>query len=90
MLSGLRLADPKRIDVRGSLKFGKDCFLDINVVIKGDVVLGNNVRVGPGSVIENSCIGDNCEVNSHTVVDGASVGEGCSLGTFARIVPVLS
>ncbi len=87
MLSGLRLADPERIDVRGSLKFGKDCFLDVNVVIKGDVVLGNNVRVGPGSVIENSHIGDNCDINSHTVVDGALVQEGCSLGPFARIRP---
>ena len=87
MLSGLRLADPERIDVRGSLKFGEDCFLDVNVVIKGDVVLGNNVRVGPGSVIENSYIGDNCNINSHTVVDGALVQEGCSLGPFARIRP---
>ena len=87
MLSGLRLADPERIDVRGSLKFGEDCFLDINVVIKGDVVLGNNVRVGPGSVIENSHIGDNCNINSHTLVDGALVQEGCSLGPFARIRP---
>ncbi len=87
MLSGLRLADPERIDVRGSLKFGKDCFLDVNVVIKGDVVLGNNVRVGPGSVIENSYIGDDCDINSHTVVDGALVQQGCSLGPFARIRP---
>ena len=87
MLSGLRLADPERIDVRGSLKFGKDCFLDVNVVIKGDVVLGNNVRVGPGSVIENSHVGDNCDINSHTVVEGALVREGCSLGPFARIRP---
>ena len=87
MLSGLRLADPERIDVRGSLKFGEDCFLDVNVVIKGDVVLGNNVRVGPGSVIENSSIGDNCEINSHTIVDGALVQAGCSLGPFARIRP---
>ena len=87
MASGLRLADPERIDVRGSLKFGKDCFIDVNVVIKGDVVLGDNVRVGPGSVIENSRIGDNCDVNAHTVVDGALVEEGCSLGPFARIRP---
>ena len=87
MLSGLCLADPERIDVRGSLKFGKDCFLDVNVVIKGDVVLGNNVRVGPGSVIENSHVGDNCDINSHTVVEGALVCEGCSLGPFARIRP---
>jgi bifunctional UDP-N-acetylglucosamine pyrophosphorylase/glucosamine-1-phosphate N-acetyltransferase len=87
MLSGLRLADPERIDIRGSLKFGKDCFLDVNVVIKGDVVLGNNVRVGPGSIIENSHLGDNCDVNAHTLVDGAMVEEGCSLGPFARIRP---
>ncbi len=87
MLSGLRLADPERLDVRGSLKFGKDCFLDVNVVIQGDVVLGNNVRVGPGSVIQNSRIGDNCDINAHTLVDGALVGEGCSLGPFARIRP---
>ncbi|MFX8848564.1 bifunctional UDP-N-acetylglucosamine diphosphorylase/glucosamine-1-phosphate N-acetyltransferase GlmU, partial [Acinetobacter baumannii] len=62
MLAGVTVADPSRLDVRGAVTHGSDVFLDVNVVLEGNVKLGNRVRVGPNVVIRNSEIGDGTEV----------------------------
>jgi bifunctional UDP-N-acetylglucosamine pyrophosphorylase/glucosamine-1-phosphate N-acetyltransferase len=87
MAQGVTIADPNRLDIRGRVEAGVDCFLDINVVLTGTVKLGNGVRVGPGAVISDSELGDGTHVHAHTVVDGALVAQNCSLGPFARIRP---
>ncbi len=87
MRAGVTLADPGRVDIRGTVAAGEDCFIDINVVLDGEVRLGRNVQIGPGSVVRNSSLGDGVIVEAHTLVDGAEVAAGCSLGPFARIRP---
>ncbi len=87
MAAGATLADPSRLDVRGTVAVGADCFIDINVVLEGSVVIGRDVTIGPGSVIRDSRLGDGVRVEAHTVVDGARIDAGCSLGPFARIRP---
>jgi bifunctional UDP-N-acetylglucosamine pyrophosphorylase/glucosamine-1-phosphate N-acetyltransferase len=87
MLAGVTLADPARIDVRGTVTHGADVFLDVNVVLEGQVVLGDRVRVGPGCVIRNSEIGAGTEVFAHCVIDFAVIGPDCSIGPFARFRP---
>jgi bifunctional UDP-N-acetylglucosamine pyrophosphorylase/glucosamine-1-phosphate N-acetyltransferase len=84
MLAGVTVADPARLDVRGTVTHGADVFLDINVVLEGRVALGDGVRIGPGCLIRNSEIGAGTEVFSHCVIDGAVIGPECSIGPFAR------
>ena len=66
LLGGVTLADPARLDVRGTLEHGSDVFLDVNVVFEGRVRLGDRVRIGPGCVIRNSDIGAGHARCSHT------------------------
>src|SRR6185312_1696132 len=40
MLAGVTLADPTRVDVRGTLTHASDVFIDVNVVFEGRVSLG--------------------------------------------------
>jgi bifunctional UDP-N-acetylglucosamine pyrophosphorylase / glucosamine-1-phosphate N-acetyltransferase len=87
MLAGVTLADPSRLDVRGSLTHGSDVFIDVNVVLEGKVVLGDRVRVGAGCVIRNSEIGADTEVFPHCVIDSAIIGPDCNIGPFARLRP---
>ncbi|OOV87349.1 bifunctional UDP-N-acetylglucosamine diphosphorylase/glucosamine-1-phosphate N-acetyltransferase GlmU [Oceanospirillum linum] len=87
MIEGASLADPTRIDIRGSLTVGRDCFIDINALFEGDVVLGDGVQIGPNCVIKNSTLGANTQVDANSVIDGASIAESCSIGPFARIRP---
>ena len=84
---GVSLADPNRIDIRGSVQAGQDCQIDVNVVLEGDVELADGVKIGPNSVLRNVRIGRNTEIRSHTVVEDAAIGQECAIGPFARIRP---
>ena len=46
MEAGVRLADPARLDVRGTLHCGSDVEIDVNCVFEGGVSLGDGVRIG--------------------------------------------
>jgi bifunctional UDP-N-acetylglucosamine pyrophosphorylase / glucosamine-1-phosphate N-acetyltransferase len=87
MLAGVTVVDPARLDVRGTLTHGTDVFIDINVVLEGNVKLGDRVRIGPNCVLRNSEIGDDTEVFPSCVVDGAVIGPACNIGPFARFRP---
>ncbi len=87
MRSGVTLADPARIDVRGSLNVGKDVRIDVNAIFIGDVTLGNNVQIEAGCVIQNCQVADNVTIKAHSVLESAVIGENCDVGPFARIRP---
>ena len=87
MAEGVTLADPARLDVRGTLRVGRDIFMDINVVIEGDVSIGDNVEIGPHCVIRNSNIAAGTVIKAYSHIDGAEVGENCDIGPYARLRP---
>jgi bifunctional UDP-N-acetylglucosamine pyrophosphorylase/glucosamine-1-phosphate N-acetyltransferase len=87
MRDGVTVADPARLDVRGELRAGRDCELDVNVVFEGQVQLGERVRVGPNCVIRNATISDNVEFLANCVIEDCAIGSGSRIGPFARIRP---
>ncbi|WP_431265163.1 bifunctional UDP-N-acetylglucosamine diphosphorylase/glucosamine-1-phosphate N-acetyltransferase GlmU [Roseateles chitinivorans] len=91
MTAGVRLADPSRFDLRGTLSCGKDVEIDVNCVFEGQVTLGDGVRVGANCVIRNATIAANARIHEFTHIDGevagASIGEGALIGPFARLRP---
>ena len=87
MRQGVTFADPERVDIRGTLSCGTDCFIDVNTVFIGDVHLASGVVIGPSVVIESSQLGAGAQVKANTVIEGAMIAEGCQLGPFARIRP---
>ncbi|ROO25186.1 bifunctional UDP-N-acetylglucosamine diphosphorylase/glucosamine-1-phosphate N-acetyltransferase GlmU [Salinisphaera orenii] len=87
MAAGLTLRDPERFDLRGTLHAGRDTRIDIDAVIEGEVVLGDNVHIGPYCVLRNCTIGDHTQVLSHTVIEHAEIGARCQIGPFARLRP---
>ena len=87
MRSGVTLADPARLDIRGDVSAGQDCCIDINVVLEGKVTLGERVNIGPGCVIKNATIGDDVDIFAHCVIEDGVIGAACRIGPFARIRP---
>ncbi|MCP5169442.1 MAG: bifunctional UDP-N-acetylglucosamine diphosphorylase/glucosamine-1-phosphate N-acetyltransferase GlmU [Hahellaceae bacterium] len=87
MTEGATLADPARIDIRGSVTVGKDVFIDVNTVFEGSVTLGNNVVIGPNCVIRNTVVAEGAEIKANTVVEDAQLGPNTHVGPFARIRP---
>ena len=91
MEQGTRLADPARLDVRGTLVCGQDVEIDVNCVFEGRVVLGDGVRVGANCVVANAVIEAGAVIHPFTHIDGeklgVSVGTGALVGPFARLRP---
>ncbi|MBV8037279.1 bifunctional UDP-N-acetylglucosamine diphosphorylase/glucosamine-1-phosphate N-acetyltransferase GlmU [Roseateles sp.] len=91
MRAGVRLADPARFDLRGTLTHGQDVEIDVNCVFEGRVELGDGVRIGANCVIRNARIAAGARIHEFTHIDGeaagASIGEGALIGPFARLRP---
>lgn len=87
MDAGVTLADPKRFDLRGTLKCGEDVFIDINCIFEGDVVLGNDVVIGAGCVIKNMTIGDGSVISPYSVLEDSEIKRKATIGPFARLRP---
>jgi bifunctional UDP-N-acetylglucosamine pyrophosphorylase / glucosamine-1-phosphate N-acetyltransferase len=85
--AGVTLADPARVDVRGTLTHGRDVFVDVNVIFEGRVTLGDRVHIGAGCVVRDSEIGADTQVHPHCVIEGAVIGPACLIGPFARLRP---
>lgn len=92
MHAGMRLADPARFDLRGTLTHGQDVEIDVNCVFEGEVELGDGVRIGANCVIRNAKIAAGARIHEFSHIDGekpggASVGAGALIGPFARLRP---
>ena len=87
MAAGVRLADPARLDVRGSLGCGEDVEIDVNCVFEGEVSLGDGVRVGAHCVVRDARIAAGAVIQPFTHIEGASIGAGAIVGPFARLRP---
>jgi bifunctional UDP-N-acetylglucosamine pyrophosphorylase/glucosamine-1-phosphate N-acetyltransferase len=87
MAQGVGFADPARVDIRGTLKCGKDVFIDVNAVFEGDVELGDNVRIESNNLVRDSKLGAGTVVHSNCHLEGATTGADCELGPFARMRP---
>jgi bifunctional UDP-N-acetylglucosamine pyrophosphorylase/glucosamine-1-phosphate N-acetyltransferase len=87
MLDGVTLIDPARVDVRGVVSVGQDVVIDVNVVLEGEVKLGDGVRIGPNCLIRHAQIAAGTEVFANCVIDRAIIGPDCRIGPFARVRP---
>lgn len=91
MAAGVRLADPARFDLRGTLDCGDDVEIDVNCVFEGAVTLGERVRIGANCVIRNAAIGADTQIHPFTHIDGealgVTVGADARIGPFARLRP---
>ncbi|MDQ5897498.1 MAG: bifunctional UDP-N-acetylglucosamine pyrophosphorylase / glucosamine-phosphate N-acetyltransferase [Pseudomonadota bacterium] len=91
MEAGVRLMDPARFDLRGTLLSGRDVAIDVNCVFEGTVELGDDVQIGANCVIRNARIAAGAVIHPFTHIDGealgAEVGAGALVGPFARLRP---
>lgn len=85
--SGVTLADPARIDVRGELVCGADVSIDVNCVFLGRVELGDDVRVGANCILRNVKVAAGTEVLPFCHLEDSAIGERCRLGPYARLRP---
>jgi len=86
-VAGARLADPERLDQRGTVRVGLDVEIDVDVILEGEVELGDGVRIGPFCRLRNVKLGPGTEVRAHCDLDGVVVEGAAQIGPFARLRP---
>lgn len=84
---GARLLDPARVDQRGTVTVGRDVEIDVNVVLEGQVELGDGVRVGPFTRLKDVKLGAGTEVRAHCDLDGVVTEGAAQIGPYARLRP---
>jgi bifunctional UDP-N-acetylglucosamine pyrophosphorylase/glucosamine-1-phosphate N-acetyltransferase len=87
MAAGTTLADPARIDIRGTLTCGREVRIDIGCIFEGEVVLADGVNVGPYSVLRNVTVGAGTVIAPFSHLEDSIVGAKCRIGPFARLRP---
>ena len=94
MKDGVMLADPDRVDVRGTLTCGRDVSIDVGCVFEGDVRIDDGVTVGPYAVIRNAHLASGARIDAFTHIDGGphaegrvSIGSDAVIGPYARLRP---
>ena len=85
--AGVTLADPARIDVRGTLVCGSDVAIDVNCVFEGRVELADGVTVGPNCVLRDVTIGAGTRIDAYSHLEQAKVGAAAVIGPYARLRP---
>ena len=87
MAAGTALADPARIDIRGTLTCGRDVRIDVGCVFEGGVKLADGVQVGPYCVLRNVTVGAGTVIAPFSHLEDATVGANCRIGPYARLRP---
>ncbi|MEO8345599.1 MAG: bifunctional UDP-N-acetylglucosamine diphosphorylase/glucosamine-1-phosphate N-acetyltransferase GlmU [Betaproteobacteria bacterium] len=87
MAAGTTLADPARIDIRGTLTCGRDVRIDVGCIFEGDVALAEGVVVGPYCVLRNCAVGAGTVIGAYSHFDDAKIGGNCRIGPYARLRP---
>ena len=82
---GITLMDATRVDLRGQVKAGKDCSIDVNVILEGNIILGENVTIKSNVILQDVSIGDNSVIEAFSHISSAVVGSNCSIGPYARL-----
>ena len=87
MTGGVVVSDSSRLDIRGRLECGRDVRIDVNVVIEGNVSLGDGVSIGANCIVRDAQIGAGARVLPFTYIDGAEVLSDAVVGPYARLRP---
>ncbi len=87
--AGVALADPTRIDVRGTLACGRDVSIDIGCIFEGQVTLGDNVNIGAHCVLRNVSVAAGTAIAPFSHLEDAQIGAHCRIGPYARIRPAV-
>ena len=87
MRAGVAVADANRLDIRGTLSCGRDVSIDVNVVIEGEVSLGDGVEIGPNCVLQDVTVAAGSKIHAMSHLQEAQIGERCNVGPFARLRP---
>ena len=86
MAEGVTFVDPASCTLSEGCQFGRDVVIEPQTHLRGSCQIGDDSRLGPGSLIEDATLGRGVSVVM-SVVRQASVGDEVSVGPYAHLRP---
>ena len=83
--NGVTILDIEKLEIRGNLECGKKVFIETNVIIEGDVFLGDYVTIRSNTIVIDSSIGNHTEVKSNSLIRNSIISENCIIGPYSRL-----
>ena len=83
--NGVNILDIEKLEIRGNLECGKDVFIETNVIIEGNVYLGDYVTIRSNTIIIDSSINNHTEIKSNSLIKNSIISENCVIGPYSRL-----
>jgi bifunctional UDP-N-acetylglucosamine pyrophosphorylase/glucosamine-1-phosphate N-acetyltransferase len=85
MLDGVTILKPETVMVDDDVHIGMDSVLEPFTQLLGSTVIGENCRVGTGSILRDAQVADAVEIAPYTLIGTSTIETGAVIGPFARL-----
>jgi bifunctional UDP-N-acetylglucosamine pyrophosphorylase/glucosamine-1-phosphate N-acetyltransferase len=85
MLAGVTMIRPETILIDADVTAGMDTIIEPSVQLLGTTAIGENCRIGAGSVVRDCRIADAVEIAPYTIMEKSVIETGATIGPFARL-----
>lgn len=85
MLSGVTIERPETVTIDAQVRVGADTVIEPFVRLLGNTIVGEECRIGQGSVLESAALADRVTLGPYTLVADSRIDPGAHVGPFARI-----
>ena len=87
MLDGVTIEKPETVIVDLPVEAGMDSVIEPFVQLLGKTRIGENCRIGSGSIIRDSQLANGVEIAPYTLIQSSTIDTGATIGPFARLRP---
>ncbi len=85
--AGVNIADPARIDIRGTVSCGRDVRIDVGCIFEGTVTLADGATIAAYNVLRDVTVGEGTHILPFSHIESAEIGARCRVGPYTRIRP---
>ena len=85
MLDGVTIEKPETVSIDSDVRIGMDTIIEPFAQVRGKTVIGENCRIGAGSIITDSDLADEVEIGAYTIVGTSRLARGVHAGPYARL-----
>jgi bifunctional UDP-N-acetylglucosamine pyrophosphorylase/glucosamine-1-phosphate N-acetyltransferase len=85
MLSGVTIERPETVCIDASVSAGVDTVIEPFTRLLGRTRIGEDCRIGAGSILENTELADRVIIGPYTLIADSRIDAGANVGPFARL-----
>ncbi|MDX2268727.1 MAG: bifunctional UDP-N-acetylglucosamine diphosphorylase/glucosamine-1-phosphate N-acetyltransferase GlmU [Bryobacter sp.] len=85
MLDGVTILQPETVAIDMAVTIGIDTIVEPFAQIRGNTHIGENCRIGAGSILRDAVLGNQVSVGEYCIVGTSTLEDEVSIGPFSRL-----